>query len=201
MPPKPRKTNQQRDEELEYHIANDWADFRQFAPKPEIVLDEVELCFAEGPFWGCEVSSAPHWYLDYLCTGGENFLLWKDEAFATALAQIGYRRVDVPPLQAPGLHPVARLLWPGIAAHSFSESTPKTAAQLDSELMPPPPRPRSMTPAFDYSGLAKMARDPADKCFLLSAGCAFGATTSGLGLHLQDELDVGLLGTTMRPTC
>ncbi|OAG00596.1 uncharacterized protein CC84DRAFT_1180591 [Paraphaeosphaeria sporulosa] len=190
MPPKARKTKQQIDDELEFHIASDWADFRRFAPKKEIVLDEVVLCFNEGPFWGFEISSVPHWYLDYLCSGGENFLLWKDEVFATAVSKMGYRKVDAPPIQAPGMPPVASFLWPKIPPSGPSKTTPETAAQIDSELMPPPPRPRSAAPTFDYSALAKMARDPADECYLLTAEDATEAATGGPGLHLQSELDV-----------
>ncbi|KAL5463038.1 hypothetical protein PMIN06_001285 [Paraphaeosphaeria minitans] len=189
MPPNARRTKQQLDEELEYHIATDWEHFRRFAPRKSIVLVEVVLCFNEGPFWGCEIPSVPHWYLDYLCSGGENFLLWKDEAFVAALSLMGYRKVDVPSTQAPGIPRVASFLWPKTAPPGPSNTTPKTAAQIDSELMPPPPRPGSATPTFDYSALAKMARDSVDKRYLPTAEDAIGAATVGPGLHLENELD------------
>ncbi|KAF2440967.1 hypothetical protein P171DRAFT_434680, partial [Karstenula rhodostoma CBS 690.94] len=190
MGPKARQTKQQLDEELEHHIANDWADFRRFAPKKEIVLHEAILCFSEGPFWGCTIPSVPHWYLDYLCSGGENFLLWKDEDLAAALSKKGYRKVDVPPMHAPGIPPVASLLWPKVASPGPLKTIPKTAAETDSELMPPPPRPSSATRTPDYSALANMARDPADKQYLLTADDATEAAAGGPGLHLQSELDV-----------
>ena len=34
----------------------------------------------------------------YLCSGGENFILWKDAGLATALANLGYRKMDPPKL-------------------------------------------------------------------------------------------------------
>ena len=34
----------------------------------------------------------------YLCSGGENFLLWKDADLTTALASMGYRKMDLPKL-------------------------------------------------------------------------------------------------------
>lgn len=193
MGPKARRTQQQLDEELEHHIANGWTDFRRFAPKEEIVLEAVRYCFSEGPFWGCTIPSAPHWYLDYLCSGGENFLLWKDKALAAALSELGYCKVDVPPMQAPGIPPVASLLWSKTTSSGHSKTIPKTVSQIDSELMPPPPRPRSATPTFDYSALARMARDSADKRYLLTADGATKAAAGGPGLHLQSELDVGPL--------
>jgi len=164
MLPKPRRTAQQLEEELQHHVATGWEDFRRFAPKEEVELHEAVLRFSEGPFVGKPISSVPAWYLDFLCTGGENFLLWKDVALADAISKMGYNKV-VPP-------------------------TIKTAAQLDRELMPPPPRPSSGTHNPDYSILAKMARDAPDKNYLLTAEETSEAAAEGPALHLQSEVDV-----------
>jgi hypothetical protein len=187
---KARRNQLQLEEELEYHIANDWADFRRFTPK-ESVLHEAFFRFSEGPFWGQPIPSVPTWYLDYLCSGGENFLLWKDGALATALSKMGYRKVDNPPVKAPGIPPVAGLLWSKTASQASSTATPKTVAETDSELMPPPPRPSSAAGTFDFSALANMCRDPIHKFSLLDADDATLAAAEGPGLYLQSEIHVG----------
>jgi hypothetical protein len=198
MGSKARKNQQQLEEELEYHIASDWADFRRFAPNKETVLQEAVLHFSEGPFWGQTIPSVPAWYLDYLCSGGENFLLWKDDALAIALSTMGYRKVDNPPLKAPSIPPVASLLlWPKIASQGPLNTTSRAAAETDRELMPPPPRPSSAACTFDYSALASLCRDPIDRFFLLDADNATVAAAQGPGLHLQSDIDVSFSSTTV----
>lgn len=111
MGPKVRQRKLSR--ELEHHIATNWADFRKYAPKKAVELQEVVLRFTEGPFCGMPVSSVPVWYLDFLCCGGENFLLWHDKSLSNALANMGYEKINPPRALAlpppPSFPPMATL--------------------------------------------------------------------------------------------
>lgn len=170
----------------------EWADFRKYEQLPE-----AWIRFTEGPFWGVPILFVPAWYLNFLCFGGEDFLLWKDEALSTALSRMGFHRTEITRTQAPAPPPIARLCCSQNSSAESPKSTPKTTAQIDSDLMPPPPQPSSAPRKPDYSFLANMARDPFDKMSLLTAAQATAAAATGRGLRLQSEVDVGEPGTML----
>lgn len=73
-------------------------------------MNSPVLRLTEGPFWGKPLSSVPIWYIEYLCWGGENFLLWKDQALSLALSNMKYEKVK--PAEASILPPLSGLSSP-----------------------------------------------------------------------------------------
>ena len=58
------------------------------------VRDCILYRFTEGPFYGRTIIEVPIWYLSQLCAGGENCLMWKDEALNIELNKFGWYKVD-----------------------------------------------------------------------------------------------------------
>ncbi|KAJ4301234.1 hypothetical protein N0V90_003325 [Kalmusia sp. IMI 367209] len=91
----PRSQNTTDLDEMDVDQAND---------HPKNIIDHIQdeadsaydfaMRFTEGPYYGKTVSEVGDWYLRDLCAGGENFLLWKDEALLKEVNRRGQERLD-----------------------------------------------------------------------------------------------------------